>query len=236
MIALPAIRRGLLAAVCCLILASPAMAFDLIDLRGGEAIGGDVAAGKAKSETCVACHGTDGISPIPMFPNLAGQPAAYAYWQLVAFKQAARPESPMTALVSTLSDEDFRDLSAYYATLSNDVPSATPLPPVDPEVLAHGESLYAGGSPERGIPACQGCHGIHGEGAVAATGAAAAWPHLRGQQGAYLTQKLQKYRDGVEIDSTQDRIMQAVARSLDEQDIQALSGYLASLRPVAGNR
>ena len=37
----------------------------------------DIAAGKAKSVTCAACHGNNGISMIPMYPNLAGQKEQY---------------------------------------------------------------------------------------------------------------------------------------------------------------
>lgn len=233
------IRRSLVKAAMltlALIVVMPhASAADLIDLRGGASISGDPAAGQRKSETCAACHGADGFAPVPTFPNLAGQPAAYTYWQLVAFKQAARPESPMTPMVAALTDEDFRDLAAYYATLPVDVVPATPLPPADPVVLARGGMLFASGDPERGVPPCQGCHGADAGGLTEAQGAMASWPHLRGQQAMYLSQKLQKYHDGQDIDSTQDRIMQGVAHALQPQDIEALSTYLASLRPAAAS-
>ena len=37
---------------------------------------GDPEAGKAKSRTCAGCHGANGISNSPMWPNLAGQKEA----------------------------------------------------------------------------------------------------------------------------------------------------------------
>ena len=35
--------------------------------------GGNAAAGKEKSQTCVACHGEAGMSAVATFPNIAGQ-------------------------------------------------------------------------------------------------------------------------------------------------------------------
>jgi len=67
-----------------------------LDLRRIEPLRGDAGAGKAKAVVCGACHGATGISPVPAFPNLAGQRAEYLYWQLVEFKREVRPESPMT--------------------------------------------------------------------------------------------------------------------------------------------
>ena len=43
---------------------------------------GDVAAGKEKSQTCVACHGEAGMSPTGQFPNIAGQYRDYLYQAL----------------------------------------------------------------------------------------------------------------------------------------------------------
>ncbi|WP_336884824.1 c-type cytochrome, partial [Reinekea blandensis] len=39
------------------------------------AFAADIEAGKAKAATCAACHGQNGISMVPMYPNLAGQKA-----------------------------------------------------------------------------------------------------------------------------------------------------------------
>lgn len=211
-----------------LALCGSAHALDVIDLRTPVDVAGNAQAGKDKSTTCAACHGTEGIAMVPLYPNLAGQPAAYLYWQLAAYKKAARPDSVMTPMVATLEDGDMRDLAAYYASLPADVAPATPPAPADADVVARGETLFQHGDASRGVPPCQGCHGSDARGIGAAY---PAWPHLRGQQAMYLAQKLQKYHDGQDIDSTQDRIMQGVARSLDANDIAALSAYLAGLIP-----
>ncbi|WP_415889164.1 c-type cytochrome [Neptuniibacter sp. SY11_33] len=78
---------------------------------------GDIAAGKAKAVMCAACHGENGISALPMYPNLAGQKAAYLAKQLRDFKSGARKDPVMAPMSSTLSDADIDNLSAYYSSL-----------------------------------------------------------------------------------------------------------------------
>lgn len=79
---------------------------------------GDAAKGKAKSTTCVACHGANGISMIPMYPNLAGQKEQYLVLQLKAFRDGERKNMVMAPMAAGLSDEDIANLSAYYAGLN----------------------------------------------------------------------------------------------------------------------
>lgn len=79
---------------------------------------GDAAAGKAKSSTCVACHGKGGVSPTPMYPNLAGQHAAYLVKSLKAYRDGQRQDPVMSAMAKPLSDADIENLAAYYASMS----------------------------------------------------------------------------------------------------------------------
>lgn len=81
------------------------------------ATAGDIAAGKAKSATCAACHGANGISAIPMYPNLAGQKEQYIIKQLKDFKAGKRQDPVMAPMAMPLSDEDIANLAAYYASL-----------------------------------------------------------------------------------------------------------------------
>ncbi|MCT7654624.1 cytochrome c [Oceanimonas sp. NS1] len=78
---------------------------------------GDAEAGKAKSAVCAACHGADGISTMDIYPNLAGQKAAYLVSQLKAFKAGERNNPIMAPMAMPLSDQDMEDLAAYYAGL-----------------------------------------------------------------------------------------------------------------------
>ncbi len=84
----------------------------------GPVIAGDAAAGKAKSATCVACHGAEGISMVPEYPNLACQKEKYLVTSIKAYKSGARENPLMKPMVASLSDADIENLAAYYATLN----------------------------------------------------------------------------------------------------------------------
>ncbi|MGB8667615.1 MAG: cytochrome c [Serratia inhibens] len=95
-----------------------AVVFGLFSLSAIAA--GDVAAGKGKTASCVACHGVEGKVSVPMYPNLAGQNAMYLEHALQAYKKGERnggQAEVMKAYVSALSDDDIADLAAYYASL-----------------------------------------------------------------------------------------------------------------------
>ncbi|MDH3314439.1 MAG: cytochrome c [Gammaproteobacteria bacterium] len=76
---------------------------------------GDAAAGKSKSAACAACHGPDGNSTNPVWPNLAGQHGAYLVKQLKAFKSGERKDPLMSPMAAGLSEQDMENLAAYYA-------------------------------------------------------------------------------------------------------------------------
>lgn len=78
---------------------------------------GDAAAGKAKSATCAGCHGANGKSNNPLWPNLAGQHAAYLAKQMKDFRDGKRTDPTMSAMAKPLSDADIDNLAAYYASL-----------------------------------------------------------------------------------------------------------------------
>ena len=78
---------------------------------------GDIAKGKAKAVTCIACHGPKGISSNPLWPNLAGQKKEYLIKQIRAFKSGERKKAPMLPMVMSLTEEDIKNLAAYYSSL-----------------------------------------------------------------------------------------------------------------------
>ena len=78
---------------------------------------GDVAAGKVRSATCAGCHGADGISAVPNYPNLAGQKEAYLIMTLQGFRDGTRENNVMNAMAKSLSDADIENLAAFYASL-----------------------------------------------------------------------------------------------------------------------
>ena len=80
----------------------------------------DVAAGKAKAAVCAACHGANGISQIPTYPNLAGQKEQYLVLALKAYRDKQRTGGQaaiMQGQAAALSDTDIANLAAYYASL-----------------------------------------------------------------------------------------------------------------------
>jgi cytochrome c553 len=75
---------------------------------------GDIAAGKAKSAICASCHGTDGVSPQPNFPIIAGQYQDYIVRALKDYKSGERENAIMKGFVANLSEQDMKDLAAYF--------------------------------------------------------------------------------------------------------------------------
>ena len=78
--------------------------------------GGDVEKGKELSATCAACHGADGNSTIPTNPILAGQYESYLIRALSDYKSKARDNAIMGGFAAALSDQDIRDLAAYFSS------------------------------------------------------------------------------------------------------------------------
>jgi cytochrome c553 len=202
------------------------------DLRRIEPIHGDAAAGAQKAVVCLACHGANGVSVAPTFPRLAGQRADYLYHRLVSFKQSDPKDpyyskSPMTAMATTLSDDDMRNVATYFSAQS---PQATDLP--GPAASAdRGAALFYAGDPAHGVPPCQGCHGAEASGVTSRAGQYAAYPSLRGQYGPYLIARLTSFREGLPHDSSNDFIMAGVAQTLDDDSVQALAAWLSTLTP-----
>lgn len=199
----------------------------MLDARAQPPVHGDANAGAAKAAVCGACHGPQGVAIAPNFPNLAGQSATYLYLQLKAFKDGQRSDPIMTGQAATLSEQDMRNLAAHFAALPAK-PAGTP------DAASRGAQLFRAGDPAKGVPPCQGCHGMAGQGpATAWQGApATAWhtfPRLAGQSALYIGQELGDYRQGKRGGVSNGKVMQGVAQHLDEGDIQALAAYIQSL-------
>src|ERR1700674_5271557 len=118
--------------------------------------------GKAQpivNSVCATCHGADGNSPLPANPSLAGQHASYLYKQLSDYKAGRRKNAFMNSMVAGLSDDDLRNLAAYFATQKHRPDAAK-----DRDLASAGQKLYRGGDKDTGAPACSGCHFPDGAG------------------------------------------------------------------------
>ena len=163
----------------------------------------DSAAGEQKAATCQACHGPKGKSSSAQWPNLAAQQPAYIINQLNAFKTGSRSNPMMQAMAAKLSEDDIKNLAAYYSSL--------------PPVSAGGDpTLAKSGQTKAGM--CLGCHGSSAEGN-------GQFPRLAGQHPGYLLKQLSHFKDG----TRKNGHMQAIAGGLTDEDMQALAAYFGSL-------
>jgi cytochrome c553 len=81
---------------------------------------GDLSAGLQKSAICASCHGPLGLSPVPSYPNLAGQNVLYLDYALRRYRDGERrgeQSGMMYTVAQALTDTDIADLAAYYASL-----------------------------------------------------------------------------------------------------------------------
>jgi cbb3-type cytochrome c oxidase subunit III len=174
------------------------------------------------SQACAACHGADGNATGPANPKLAGQHAEYLYKQLVNFvpqpgaKQAERVNAIMMGFASTLSDDDKRNVAAYYSSQVKKPSSAK-----DKALVELGQQIYRGGIPGKQVPSCAGCHGPAG------AGMPAQYPRLAGQWAEYTESQLVQFRGGQRMNSAQ---MTAISARLSDREIKAVADYVAGLR------
>ncbi len=179
---------------------------------------GNAAAGKTKSMACQGCHGVNGESISPAYPNLAGQSAGYLVKQLTDFKDGKRSNPIMSGMVASLSPQDMQDVAAYFSS-QKPVFVATK---ADPETIKAGERLFRGGDRKFGISACMSCHGPAG------AGIPPRFPRLAGQHAAYVTAQLVAFKNGQRTND--DHIMQSIAFRMSMAQIDAVSQYIQGLR------
>lgn len=77
--------------------------------------GRPVGAAPKAGQTCVACHGNDGVGIMPEYPNLAGQHEDYIANSLRAYKSGVRKNAIMAGMAAPLTEQDIRELAKYYS-------------------------------------------------------------------------------------------------------------------------
>jgi len=177
----------------------------------------DLAKGQATStNVCGACHTSDGSRGSPANPILQGQHPEYLVKQLTEFKAGARDNAIMKGMAATLSDEDMKNVAAFYAGKT-----AKPGFAKNKNLVSLGEKIYRGGIAERSVPACAGCHSPTG------AGIPAQYPRVAGQHADYTEAQLVAFRAGVRKNSLQ---MAGVTAKMNDQEIKAVADYIAGLR------
>jgi cytochrome c553 len=190
--------------------AIPGMAFFFLALSPTFANAApDAVAGQAKAKLCAACHGENGVSAIPGTPHLAAQPQLSIFYQLLQFRDQRRKGGGMEAIAATLSEQDMRDIAAHYAR--------QPAPPAhaggDAAQIARGQQIAQ-------QQYCSSCHGAQLQGQKHV-------PRLSGQSGEYFVTQLRNLRSGARADM--DGTMASAARSLTDEEIEAMAAYTRSL-------
>jgi len=176
------------------------------------------------NQICSACHGSDGNSPTPVNPSLAGQPADYIALQLAHFKAGIRVNAVMQGMAAGLSPEDMQALGTYF---SQQKPKG--LAAKDATLVTAGQALFRGGDAAVGLPACSACHSPTG------AGIPKNYPRLAGQHADYTYAQLKAFKagergadkDGKDING---RVMTAVAAKLTDPQMKALAEYTQGLR------
>jgi len=168
------------------------------------AAAGDAKRGSVLSDTCMGCHGIDGYRnayPSYRVPKLGGQHPDYVVIALQGYKNNTRPHKTMHAQAATQSDQDMRDIAAFFAREGATRSAASPV----------------GEAPAKAAT----CVACHGEGGVSA---APNWPSLAGQHKDYIEHALGEYKAGLR----KDPVMGSQAIGLTPEEITELATYFSS--------
>lgn len=196
--------------------------------------------GKGDVPACNSCHGMDGTgSDDTGVPRIAGQFYSFIYKQLEDFAADRRQDTTMfvmNANAKGLTEQDRRDVATFLAAQRPDFKGsdleALKKAGVSVGVIYRGRALAEYGSPNRsdgypatlgskgqGVPACRSCHDENGRGAPPM------YPMIGKQRYVYLVNQLKKWRDGSRANDPMGQ-MQAVARKMSDEDIEAVAAYL----------
>lgn len=178
-----------------------------VDLAKGQEISTNV---------CAACHTADGTRGSPANPILQGQHPEYLVKQLTEFKAGKRKNATMQGMAATLSEADMKNVAAFYASKQ-----AKPGFAKNKATVAQGEKIYRGGIADKQVPACAGCHSPTG------AGIPAQYPRVGGQHADYIETQMKTFRDHTRANSVP---MQAIAARMNDEEIKAVSDYIAGLR------
>lgn len=177
----------------------------------GRASADSVGRGATLALQCTVCHGARGVSNADT-PNLAGQYAPAIYKELLDYQSGARISAIMSPRVNALSEQDIRDLAAYYAYLPRLSTYHSATDELTPQIVLSG-------APMRNIAPCASCHGA----AYYKTGSA--W--LEGEPLLYLRTQLQAFASGTRHNDISEQ-MRNVARGMTYAEIEQAAAYYAS--------
>lgn len=171
-------------------------------------------------QVCSNCHGPNGNSISPNFPNLAAQQETYVAAQLHVFRSHTREDPAgfeyMWGLSHNLTDKQIQELAAHFAGLKLE------RRPVEssPERIAAGKPIFTGGLPDQSIPPCASCHGPEGLGTAEA-------PRIAGQHADYLIKQLMVFQKTDQ--RPEGAVMKVVSHKLTHENMQNVAAYLQAM-------
>ena len=168
---------------------------------------------------CSNCHGVDGNSIHPRYPNLAGQAKEYLTAQIKAFRDKSRKDPDAHAFMWEISrlvdDEQIVKLADYFSAQK---PARGK--PGDPQLAAKGKVIHERGVPSKNVPACAWCHRLDAQGTTVI-------PRLAGQHAEYLGAQIKEFhlasRPGLAV------TMKAVVERLSDEEAKQVAAYLQGL-------
>lgn len=178
---------------------------------------GNIKKGEQLAQSCDGCHGEKGISPMGMFPSLAGQTANYTYKQLRDYADGKRENPMMSSIAAGLSEQDSADLAAWFQSLPTAQNKGSQ------EDLSKAISLVDKGNGKKILPPCFVCHESSGKGQKMDT------PALAGQQAEYTEATLLEYKNGTRHNDLYSR-MRVIAKQLSDAEIKQLAKYYQQLK------
>lgn len=171
-------------------------------------------------QVCSLCHGVDGRSTSPNFPNLAAQQPTYFITQMKGFRDHSRVDPAgfeyMWGLSRSLTDDQIKALADYYAAQT----AASPGSAGDPAVVARGKVVFETGVPEKNVTACIACHGPQAQGNEQ-------FPRLAHQHADYLVKQLKVFQRTDE--RPEGSIMKTIAHDLTPENMADVAAYLQEL-------
>jgi cytochrome c553 len=169
---------------------------------------GDAVRGSKLAYTCMGCHGIANYKntyPTYSVPKLAGQSAEYIVIALTGYKNGTRGHGTMHSHAATMSDQDMRDIAAFFSG----------------EAKVERKANVTADAAPKAAQVCVACHGADGVALLPI------YPTLAGQHADYLEQALHEYRAG----SRKDPVMSTFAGQLQDADVRAVAHYFSGQEP-----
>jgi cytochrome c553 len=168
-------------------------------------------------DTCATCHGVNGRSVSPTFPNLAAQTAPYIELQLHAFRDQTRADPDaqayMWGMASQLNDASISGLATYFSQQTGAQGRSG-----NAALIVQGKQIFVQGVPGQQIAACATCHGAQAQGN-------GPFPRLAGQHAPYLLKQLLVIQSVLRTAP----VMHGVIKDLTRPQMEAVVAYLESI-------